>query len=63
MPGRLQQAETRAANVRKRQTARLAQLVSEGVGINAAGERIGLTRGQTARTWANIKAALGEQAR
>jgi hypothetical protein len=30
---------------------------------NEAGERMGLTKGQAARLWANIKAGLGRQAR
>jgi hypothetical protein len=63
MPGRLQQSANRAAALRKRQMDRLAQLVSEGVGVNQAGERMKLTKGQTARLWATIKREMGGQAR
>lgn len=60
---RLVQAATRANGVVHRQTARLAELVANGTGVNAAGAKLNLTKGQTARLWANIKRDLGEQAR
>lgn len=63
MPGRIDQARARAARVRQRQTDRLAQLVADGMGVHAAGERMKLTKGQTARLWATIKRDVGEQAR
>jgi hypothetical protein len=67
MPGRLVQTATRARNL-KRKIARdradaLAALVSEGASVTAAGARMGLTKGETARAWANIKSGLGWQAR
>lgn len=41
----------------------LAQLISEGIGIQDAGViYLGLSRGETARAWANIKRSLGSQA-
>lgn len=63
MPGRLHQAVNRADGVMKRRMSRLAALVADGQKVNEAGERMGLSRGQTARVWANIKAELGGQAR
>lgn len=59
MPGRLHQAANRADGIRKRRMDRLAELVANGTGVAAAGEKLGLTRGETARAWANIKAGLG----
>lgn len=41
----------------------LAELVANGLGVNAAGEKLGLTKGRTARLWAAIKTGLGPQAR
>lgn len=44
--------------------AMLAQLVADGAPLHHAGQAmLGLTKGQTARLWSNIKADLGEQAR
>lgn len=40
----------------------LAELVANGATVTEAGARLGLTRGQTAGAWANIKAGLGAQA-
>ena len=41
----------------------LAELVAEGVPLHEAGQRmLGLTKGQTARAWAEIRADLGAQA-
>jgi hypothetical protein len=40
----------------------LAALVADGMAVNDAGASLGLTRGQTARAWANIKTSLGPQA-
>lgn len=48
--------------VRARLTGQLADLVADGLSVNGAGEQLGMTRGQTARMWANIKAELGAQA-
>lgn len=48
--------------VRERNKANVAELVANGSGVNDAGEQLGLTKGQTARLWAGIKADLGEQA-
>ncbi len=62
MPGRLHQARNRAAGVKKRRQDRLAELVANGAKVAAAGRKLGLTAGQTARTWADIKAGLGRQA-
>ncbi len=55
-----QQAEVKAPLSREDS---LAELVANGIGVSAAGEKLGLTRGQTARCWANIKKSLGGQAR
>jgi hypothetical protein len=60
---RLVQAANRFDGVMRRRMSRLAGLVSEGMPINLAGEKMGLTKGQLARAWANIKSDLGEQAR
>ena len=40
----------------------MAQLVANGVGVIQAGERLGMTKGQAARCWANVRAGLGAQA-
>lgn len=40
----------------------MAQLVSEGLTITEAGRSLGLTKGQIARAWADIKRGLGGQA-
>ena len=48
--------------VRARLTVNLAQLVADGTAVMEAGASLGLTRGQTARAWATIKAGLGPQA-
>ena len=51
------------ATVRQRIKANLAQLIADGAAVHEAGEGyLGLSRGQTARLWAEIKAELGEQA-
>lgn len=62
MPGRLHQAANRADGIVRRRMKRLAGLVAEGAGVNEAGYRMGLTKGQIARCWSNIKAELGWQA-
>ena len=62
MPGRIHQAMNRFDAVMRRRMAQLAEHVANGAEINAAGKAMGLTKGQTARAWANIKAELGEQA-
>ena len=41
----------------------LAALVADGVSITEAGERMGLTKGQTSRVWQNVKRRMGGQAR
>lgn len=63
MPGRLDQARARYGGVTKRRMNRLAELVANGSGISEAGALMGITRGQAARTWADIKRGLGPQAR
>lgn len=60
---RLVQAANRFDGVMRRRMARLAGLVSEGMPVNRAGEKMGLSKGELARAWANIKTDLGEQAR
>ena len=40
----------------------LAELVANGAPVIKAGASLGLTKGQTARMWSNIKAGLGGQA-
>lgn len=62
MPGRLHQAANRANGLLKRRMSRLAGLVADGCGVNEAGNRLGLTKGQTANVWARIKRELGWQA-
>jgi hypothetical protein len=62
MPGRLDQAHTRAAGVAKRRADRLAELIANGATVAEAGRRLNLTAGETARTWANIRKGLGSQA-
>lgn len=58
-----QRARELRAAVRERNKANLADLVAGGLPIHEAGQqRLGLTRGQTARLWAEIKADLGRQA-
>jgi hypothetical protein len=55
----------RAANDtvdREGRKARFAQYVADGCRPFEAGGRMGLTKGQAARVWANIKADLGAQA-
>lgn len=63
MAGRLDQARSRAQGVLKRRMAFLAERVANGQSVSAAGAALGLTRGETARAWANIKRDLGNQAR
>lgn len=44
--------------------ARLAELVAGGMRVHEAGQAcMGLTKGQTARLWADIRADLGAQAK
>jgi hypothetical protein len=62
MPGRLHQAANRYDSVMRRRMWSLSGRVSEGEKPTIAGREMGLTPGQTARVWANIKAALGWQA-
>lgn len=59
---RLAQAANRADRVAKRRMDRLAELVANGLGVNAAGDRLGLTKGEASATWKRIKRGLGEQA-
>jgi hypothetical protein len=61
--GRIQQAMNRAEGVMKRRMATLAELVANGTPVTAAGRKLSLTAGETARAWAKIKDGLGEQAR
>ena len=42
---------------------RMADIVSRGRTVAEAGEQMGLTKGEASRTWNNIKAGLGAQAR
>jgi ABC-type arginine transport system permease subunit len=42
--------------------ARLSKAVENGSGLIEAGEAMGLTKGQTVRAWANVRAQLGRQA-
>lgn len=42
---------------------RFAEYISQGLTPSQAGRAINLTKGETARTWANIKRAMGVQAR
>jgi hypothetical protein len=63
MPGRLHQAANRFDAVMRRRMDQLAERVANGVKVTIAGRDMGLTAGQTARVWANIKAGLGAQAR
>jgi hypothetical protein len=62
MTGRLDQARSRANGVAKRRMDNLAALVALGIPVAEAGRRLNLTAGETARTWANIRKGLGEQA-
>jgi hypothetical protein len=62
MPGRLHQAANRHDAVMRRRMNQLAERVSHGARVSVAGRDMGLTAGQTARVWANIKAGLGKQA-
>lgn len=41
---------------------RLAEIVSAGHPVSDAGISLGLSKGETARTWSNIKRGLGPQA-
>lgn len=63
MPGRIHQAMNRANGLMERRKARLSEMVANGAKPHEAGAHMGLTKGQVARVWANIKADLGEQAR
>lgn len=63
MPGRLHQAANRYDALMRRHMWNLAGLVADGAKVTPAGRSMGLTVGQTARVWANIKAGLGAQAR
>lgn len=63
MPGRLHQAANRYDAVMRRRMSRLAEMVANGAKVTVAGRDMGMTPGQTARVWANIKAGLGAQAR
>jgi hypothetical protein len=63
MPGRLHQAANRFDAVMRRRMNQLAEKVAHGAQPTVAGRNLGLTPGQTARVWANIKSGLGEQAR
>lgn len=40
----------------------MTQLLADGTALNVAGELMGLSKGQTARVWMNIKKRLGTQA-
>ena len=40
----------------------MAEMIANGSAVQDAGHNMGLTKGQTARVWANIKAQLGWQA-
>lgn len=40
----------------------MAQLVSDGLTVTEAGRYLGLSKGQIARAWADIKHGLGAQA-
>lgn len=40
----------------------MAELVAEGSSVNAAGQQLGLTRGQAVATWRRICRELGAQA-
>lgn len=59
---RLVQAANRADAVLRRRKTRLAELVANGLGVNAAGDRLGLTKGEAAVAWRSIKRDLGAQA-
>jgi membrane-bound inhibitor of C-type lysozyme len=63
MPGRLHQASNRAKALMNRRKGSLAEMVANGSAIHAAGKYLGWSKGETARTWSNIKADLGAQAR
>jgi hypothetical protein len=63
MPGRLHQAANRFDAVMRRRMDQLAERVANGAKVTIAGRDMGLTAGQTARVWANIKVGLGVQAR
>lgn len=52
----------RPISERKRQADLMAGLVAEGMSIYAAGQQLGLTRGQAVSTWRRICAGLGEWA-
>jgi hypothetical protein len=62
MKGRIGQAMARHEGLQRQRMARLADRMAEGSGLHEAGRHLGLTRGQTARLWATIKAELGWQA-
>jgi hypothetical protein len=63
MAGRLHQAANRYNAVMRRHMWNLAGRVADGEKPTRAGRAMGLTIGQTARVWANIKRELGGQAR
>lgn len=63
MPGRLHQAANRFDALMKRRMWQLAGLVADGAKVTPAGRSMGMTAGQTARVWANVKSELGSQAR
>jgi hypothetical protein len=63
MPGRLHQAANRFDALMRRRMWKLAGRVANGERVTIAGRNMGLTAGQTARIWANIKSELGDQAR
>lgn len=54
--------ESIKAGLRRTLQNNLAELVANGAGINEAGVQLGLTKGRTARLWAEIKTGLGAQA-
>ncbi len=62
MPGRLHQAANRFDALMRRRMDQLAERVANGAKPTLAGREMGLSAGQTARVWANIKSSLGEQA-
>ena len=62
MAGRIHQAMNRYDAVMRRRMWQLAGRVANGAKVTIAGREMGLTAGQTARVWANIKSDLGDQA-
>jgi hypothetical protein len=46
-------------NISKSREARLAALVADGMKVAEAGAVMGMTKGQTARVWTNVKRQLG----